>query len=200
MDSKITINIVEPGSGPTPIDPVVPNTGLFTHGIGGIETTIIAVSTILVLALVAFVVWYYKKHTNIHVTNITKHIKTKKSVTVGLTALAILVSAGTFAGLLVNAGKSNTNAAEGEDGLTLDVSSEDLTIEVDDEPVFAVLPVELTVEEATEAGYTLTAYTDNTDLVSTTDSFKTIPMITVDEGELVALADNTYGLEKKKKQ
>ena len=56
--SNITLNILEPG-GPTP-DPVVPNTGLFTHGIGGTEATIIAVSTILVLALVAFVVWYYK--------------------------------------------------------------------------------------------------------------------------------------------
>ena len=193
MDSKITINIVEPGSGPTP-DPVVPSTGLFTHGIGGPEATIIIVSTILVLALVAFVVWYYKKHTNIHLSNIAKHIKSKKSIAIGLTTLAILVSASTFASLLINAGKSNTNAAEGEDGLTLDVSSEDLTIEVGDEPVFAVLPVELTVEEATQAGYTLTAFTDSTDLVSTTDSSKVIPMVTVDEGELAALANNTYGL------
>ena len=54
MDSKITINIVEPG-GPTP-DPVVPNTGLFTHGIGGPEATIITVvSTVLLLTIVAVV-------------------------------------------------------------------------------------------------------------------------------------------------
>ena len=62
MNTNIKINIVEPGSStpvdPTPIDPVdpsdttntttytsstdvsVPDTGLFTHGIGGTEATI----------------------------------------------------------------------------------------------------------------------------------------------------------------
>ena len=202
MDSKITINIVEPGS-PTP-DPVVPNTGLFTHGIGGPEATIItAVSTVLLLTIVAVVVaMLYKKHKKqgkatklvSTVDACATVVKSKKRVSAGLAAVALLVSAGTFAGLLVNAGKSNTNAAEGEDDLTLDVSSEDLTIEVGSEPVFAVLPVELTVEEATQAGYTLTAFTDSTDLVSATDESKVIPMVVVDEGELAALTDNTYGL------
>ena len=194
MDSKITINIVEPGSS-TPVDPVAPNTGLFTHGIGGPEATIIAVSTILALALVAAIVWCYKKHTNIHLSNITKHIKSKKSIAIGLTALAILVSAGTFAALLVNAGKSNTNATEGEDeAIAPVVSSDELTIELGNEPVFAVAKTEVTVEKATDAGYTLTAFAESTDLVSTTDSSKVIPMIAVDEGELAALANNTYGL------
>ena len=32
--SKITLNVVEPG-GPTTIDPVVPNTGLFTNSSWG---------------------------------------------------------------------------------------------------------------------------------------------------------------------
>ncbi len=200
--SNITLNIVEPGS-PTP-DPVVPNTGLFTHGIGGPEATIItAVSAVLLLTIVAVVVaMLYKKHKKQgKVTKLVSTVdacvtvvKSKKRVGAGLTAVALLVSAGTFAGLLVNAGKSNTNAAEGEDGLTLDVSSEDLTIEVGSEPVFAVLPVELTVEEATQAGYTLTAFTDSTDLVSTTDSSKVIPMVAVEGDELTSLIDNTYGL------
>ena len=202
MDSKITINIVEPG-GPTP-DPVVPNTGLFTHGIGGPEATIITVvSTVLLLTIVAVVVaMLYKKHK--HQGKATKLVstvdacaaivKSKKRVSAGLAAVALLVSAGTFAALLVDAGKSNTNAAEGEDDLTLDVSNEDFTIEVGSEPVFAVLPVELTVEEATQAGYTLTAFTDSTDLVSTTAESKTIPMVAVDEDELSKLTDNTYGL------
>lgn len=39
--SKITLNIVEPG-GSTPVDPSVPNTGLFVHGIGTPEAIIIA--------------------------------------------------------------------------------------------------------------------------------------------------------------
>ncbi len=200
--SNITLNIVEPG-GPTP-DPVVPNTGLFTHGIGGPEATIITVvSAVLLLTIVAVVVaMLYKKHkkqgkTTKLVSTVdacAAVVKSKKRVSAGLAVIALLVSAGTFAALLVNAGKSNADATEGEDGLTLDVSSEDLTIEVGDEPVFAALPVELTVEEATQAGYTLTAFTDSTDLVSTTDGSKVIPMVAADEGELIALAEDTYGL------
>ena len=113
--------------------------------------------------------------------------------------LAFLVSIGTVIGLV----KLTTSAIEGNESetqstdnssLTVDVSSTELTIELADEPVFAVLPVELTVAEATEAGYTLTAYAESTDLVSATDSSKVIPMIAVDEGELAVLTDNTYGL------
>ena len=206
--NNITVNIVEPGSGPTPA-PVVPNTGLFTHGIGGPEATIITVSIVAIIAIIAAVLYYKKKHSKDNTANkvdkagkatkLAKTIstlKTKKKASIPLAALALVVSLGTLTALLVNAGKSNTSAAEGdtENSLTVTESSEDLTIEVADEPVFAILPVELTVAEATEAGYTLTAYTDNTDLVSTTDNTKIIPMVAADEGELVALADNTYGL------
>ena len=197
--SKITLNIVELG-GSTPIDPVVPNTGLFTHGIGGPEATIITVSIVAILAIVAAVLYYREKHNkNSKANKIVESInavKVKKKLSIPLAALALVVSLSTLTALLVNAGKSNTSAVEGdtENSLTVTESSEDLTIEVADTPVFAVLPVELTVEEATEAGYTLTAFAANTDLVSTTDGSKVIPMVAADEGELVALADNTYGL------
>ena len=221
MDSKITINIVEPGSGPTP-DPATPNTGLFTSGIGGPEATIItAVSAVLLLTIAAIVVAVcYRKQKKagkvtklVHIIDSTKAmIISKKRLSAALTAIALLVSAGTFVALA----KNGVNASEGDEqsqaegtndsSLTVDVSSEELTIEVADEPVFAVLPVEVTVEEATEAGYTLTAYTDNTDLVSTTNPDNIIPMVTLPEssaetlessetaGELTALTDNTYGL------
>ena len=68
MDSNITINIVEPGSS-TPIEPVVPNTGLFTSGIGGAEAAIIAtISLVVILAIVGTFIYYKKKqhHCNIH--------------------------------------------------------------------------------------------------------------------------------------
>ena len=201
MDSKITINIVEPGSGPTP-DPVVPNTGLFTSGIGGPEATAIGAVLVLTIAAIVVAVCYRKQKKSgkvtklVHLVDSTKAVlKSKKRITAGLSAIALLASAGTLTTLLASTNKNNTNAVE-EDGLTLDVSSEDLTIEVGDSPVFAVLPVELTVEEATQAGYALTAYANSTDLVSTTDSSKVIPMVTLPEagGELSALTDNTYGL------
>ena len=111
--------------------------------------------------------------------------------------LAFLVSIGTVASLLkLGASAEEADSAETQDStaLTVTVGSEELTIELADEPIFAVLPVEVTVAEATEAGYTLTVYTDSANLVSTTEESKVIPMVTVDEAELVALADNTYGL------
>ena len=201
-NTNIKINIVEPGG----VDPATgttgisaPDTGLFTHSIGGPEAT--AIGVVLVLTITAIIMAIlYRKHKRqgkvtklVHTIDSTKAVfKSKKRITAGLSAIALLASAGTLTTLLTNAGKSNTNAAEG-DGLTLDVSSEDLTIEVGDSPVFAVLPVELTVEEATPAGYTLTAYTEDTDLVSTTDSANTIPMAAASE-DLSALTDNTWGL------
>ena len=221
--TNIKINIVEPGNltpTPTPVGPSttgttdisVPDTGLFTHGIGAPEATIIAVSVVSILAIAAIVSLHHKRKTNkkaetstevthkplfskfTKFTTFGKYIKSNKKISIPLAALALVVSLGTLAALLVNAGKSNTNAADGNDSLTLDVSSEELTIEVADSPVFAVLPVELTVEEATVAGYTLTASTDSTDLVSTTNPDNIIPMVAVEEDELTALEDNTWGL------
>ena len=68
--------------------------------------------------------------------------------------LAFLVSIGTIAGVL----KLTTSAIEGSEAenaesdssLTVDVSDTELTIELADDPVFAVLPVDITVEEAKE--------------------------------------------------
>ena len=198
--SKITLNIVEPGSGPTPIDPVVPSTGLFTSTHGGGVDTIIVTSIVVILAIVAAIILSYRKKHNkdtetaakSRLAGIFSTIKSKKQVSIPLAVLALVVSLGTLAALLVNAGKSNTNAAEG--GLTVTTTGEEKTIEVGDTPVFAVAEVEVTVAEETQAGYTLTAFTEDTDLVSTADDTKIIPMVAADEGELVALADNTYGL------
>ena len=202
MDSNITINIVEPGS-PTPIDPVVPNTGLFTNGIGSTEATIIGVAAVTLLAIAAIYIYIYiyRKHKQNKLASTLAHIKTtlkhNKRTTVSLSVLAFLVSIGTVAGLLklgTSAIDTNTVSEQAAGTITPIVSSDELTIELADEPVFAVLPVDITVEEEMPAGYTLTAYTENTDLVSTTDSSKVIPMVAVDEGELAALTDNTYGL------
>ena len=214
MNSNITINVVEPGS-PTPA-PVTPNTGLFTSGTNGPEATIItAISVVLILTIVAIVITslLYRKQKKsgkvtklVHLVDSTKAVlKSNKHITTAVILLAILTSTGTFIALArnaVNASESDEQSqTEGtnDSNLTVDVSSEELTIEVGDAPVFAILPVDVTVEEATQAGYTLTASTNSTDLVSTTDSSKVIPMVAADEDELVALANNTYGLALDKK-
>ncbi len=230
--TNIKINIVEPGDS-TSVDPTanttttttdisVPDTGLFTHGIGGTEAAIITISIVAILAVVATVLHYKKKHHNkatessskSKLTNIISSIKSKKKVSIPLAILALVVSLGTLAALLVNAGKGNTSAIdnteeneESTSSLTLDIDSEELTIEVGDEPVFAYLPVKLTVEEVTAAGYTLTAYTESTDIVSTTDPSNKIPMVTLPEpiepneegvgkgwSLVTTLTDNTWGL------
>ena len=54
--SNIVLNIVEPSS-PTPIEPAVPNTGLFTNGIGSTEATILGVSLIALLAIAAIYIY-----------------------------------------------------------------------------------------------------------------------------------------------
>ncbi len=54
-------------------------------------------------------------------------------------------------------------------------------VEVGDTPVFAYLPVKLTVEEATTSGYILSAYAEDTNLVSTTDNTNIIPMVAIPE-------------------
>ena len=228
-NTNIKINIVEPGSStpvdPTPIDPVdpsdttntttyttstdisVPDTGLFTHGIGGTEATIITISTIaLLLTIIATIVTVlYKKHVKqgkvtklVRTIEQTKTIiKSKKRTAAALSAIALLASVGTLAILLANSNKTNTSAIEGGTELTVDVNSEDLTIEVGDTPVFAYLPVKLTVEEATTSGYILSAFAEDTNLVSTTDNTNIIPMVSINEEDLsqyVSLTDNTWGL------
>ncbi len=208
MATNIKINIVEPGTPPSPtpidptIDPSVPNTGLFIHGIGTPEATVIvSVALVLVIVSIVLTAYMYRRHKKagkvtklVHIIDQTKAvIKAKKRITVGLAAIALLISAGTFMTLTKNGVNATDadNQIENEAGLTVSTSDQELTIEVGDEPVFAVLPVQVTVEEATQAGYTLTVYTDNTDLVSTTNPNNKIPM----EGdELTTLEDNTWGL------
>ncbi len=190
MGSNLTINIVEPGSS----TPVTPDTGLFTSNIGGPEATTIGFVVALVILAAAIVILYYlkKHHKQGEAGSLLaryKHLfKHKKATSLCLIALAIVVSLGTLAGLL------KLGASAADDGLTVTTAPAELTIELGDEPVFAVLPVDVAVAEATSVGYTLTAYADSTNLVSTTDSSKVIPIVTADAGELVALADNTYGL------
>ena len=200
--SKITLNIIENGN-PAPADPGggSVNTGLFTHGIGAPEAAIM-LGAVLFLVILSLVLanYTYKKHKKagrttrlVHLVERLKTVlKNKKQVFAGLAAIAVVVTISSSTAFMQNTDGDDEETAEG--GLALNVSDTDFTIEIDDEPVFAVMPVEVTVEEATEAGYTLTAYANNTSLVSTTNDSNIIPMVTMDEDELAALAENSYGL------
>ncbi|MBQ1373594.1 hypothetical protein IIY66_02200, partial [Candidatus Saccharibacteria bacterium] len=194
-DSNIIINIVEPGS------PVTPNTGLFSQGLdGGTIATISIVSFILVASIISLAYYYHKHHKLPRFTSSIKAFKlkqAKKQLTIGLSIIALLTSAFTFAGLKNHSSLGTANAAEGggtNTSLDLTVSDVVLDVELADEPVFAVAPVTLTVAEATQAGYTLKAYAEDTTL-SSTETDKTISMITLsEEAATSALSDNTWGL------
>lgn len=191
--SKITINVVEPGSS----TPVAPNTGLFTNGIGTLEAIAIA-SIILMLVLVGAIVTYlHKKHKKEGKTSklayFIEQIKTtrsnKKRIATSVAIISLLVLGCTLTAFLLKA-----SATDGEGHLTVNTSDQEFTVEVKDEPVFAVFPVEVSIEEATEAGYILTAYAESTDFVSTTNPDNIIPMVTLEGDEFTALSDNTWGL------
>ena len=123
--SNITLNIVEPASPtPTPADPgtgiVVPDTGLFTGGIGGAEAAIIATTILVVILAIIGAIIYYRKHKQGKASNIfakcKQTLKTKKHAS-GLAVLALLASIGTVAGLL------RLGASAVDDGLTVSSSS-----------------------------------------------------------------------------
>lgn len=188
--SKIAINVVEPGSS----TPVAPNTGLFMNSIGTPEVVAIISAVIILSIIAAFIYKKFKKADKASkLAHIIEHIRTarsnKKHLTTGIAAVSLLILGCAFTAFLLNASATNADG-----NLTVNVSDEEFTIEVADEPVFAVFPVEVTVEEATEIGYTLTAYTDSTDFTSTTNPDDVIPMVTIDGDNLATLGDNTWGL------
>ena len=110
-DSNIIINIVEPGS------PVTPNTGLFSQGLdGGTIATISIVSFILVASIISLAYYYHKHHKLPRFTSSIKAFKlkqAKKQLTIGLSIIALLTSAFTFAGLKNHSNLGTANAAEG---------------------------------------------------------------------------------------
>ena len=151
MDSNITVHVVEPGSN------IVPNTGLF---MGGSNTSIL-LSVILVLIILAQIpIFIYAKKYN-------KRIRLSRIFEVKTSIFPVFISLLTLTALI----ETNINATDiNESDSPITVDNTDLTIELGNEPVFAYMPVTIRFKEATPAGYSLTARTDSTELVSITDS------------------------------
>ena len=239
MNTNIKINIVEPvdSTNNTNTDEAnetdsliitqdtdinVPDTGLFTHGIGGREVAVLSTAIFIILTIVASLSLHYsKKHGK--VTKLAKllsryksTLKHNKATTLGLTILAIVVSLGTLATLIktgvnaidpVDSTNSNSTSNESTNGSNTTITTDDIDIieasledgEVEiplgDKPVFAKIPVTITVDEAMSAGYTIKAYAEDPDFTSTNKD-KTITMITPidDIAESLSLTDNTWGL------
>lgn len=200
MDSSITINIVGPGG-----TPVVPNTGLFTNGIGLPEAAIISTCAIFILSIIAAIIYRKKHHKGYPRLTAAFHslldfIRSRKQAVATLSIIAIVTFVGTFAILLSTKDTDKGTNALGADNLTVTVDNVNATIEVADKPVFAVVPVTATVAEATEAGYTLSSYAERPNLTAPGVD-QQISIVTLPEGaaptssaHTTTLSDNTWGL------
>lgn len=112
--SKITLNIVEPGSS----TPVAPNTGLFMNGIGTPEATAIISAVIILGIIVAFAYKKFKKSDKTSkLAHIIEQIKStrnnKKHVATGIAVISLLILGCTFTAFLLNA-----SAMDDENNLT----------------------------------------------------------------------------------
>ena len=92
MKDNLVLKVVEPGTPPSPtptptpvdpgtgVDPAVPNTGLFTHDIGGPEATIIGIAIILAIAAIVAAVLYRKHKKQGKVTKLVHLVDQTKAV------------------------------------------------------------------------------------------------------------------------
>lgn len=119
---------------------------------------------------------------------------TRKKLLPKLLLLALFSCGITFSTLSVVRTSTNESQAAGQTafGDTLTGASGDITInvEVGSSPVFVYVPSTVTIEEATEGGYDLSAYVLDTDLVSSDgDKISGLP-----SGEASSLSENTWGV------
>jgi hypothetical protein len=205
MSSKLLINVNDASSSLIP-DTNAPDTGMFsvshTDGVDFNVSMILPIIgiAILVIAILAIIITTAKKRKKVN--RFTAH--TNKHLVAKLTTLSVVVLLGALA--VMNLDKlSNLASAvllvddlKNNDNNSLTITASDIKIDVDlnDTAVFATGESVITVDSATEAGYTLMAYVDSTttDLKNETNksSISTITML--DSLEPTALTNNTWGI------
>ncbi len=180
---KITVNVHESSSA------TVPNAGIFVDdnyssgaavlNIGGGALVLVF---LMMLAVAAFIFC-------------RKKIKKQKMMRVlsTVTGLALLLN---FFTAFIYFDYDGTSAIDMEPSI-LDISTNNelIDVELEDEPVYATGTSTVTINEATEYGYTLFAYVENADLVAknATDSTQKISSLPALEAE-TKLSDNTWGV------
>ncbi len=208
MSSKLLINVNDASPSVVP-DTSAPDTGMFSasHADGVHFNTsmilpIIGIA-VLIIAIIAgtIVAASRRRKVNRFTTHTNKHLVAKLttlSVVVLLGALAVMnldkLSNLASAVLLVDDLKNND-----DNSLTITASDIKIDVDLNDKAVFAAGESVVTVDSATEAGYTLMAYVDSTatDLKNETNksSTSTITMLnTTDFKNPTALTNNTWGI------
>ncbi len=204
MSSKLLINVNDASPSVVP-DTSAPDTGMFsvshTDGADNLVSMVLPIIgiAILVIAIFAIIITatIKRKKVNHFTTHTNKHLLAK------LTALSVVVLLGVLGVMNMDKITSMVSATTGTSGDddTLTITASDIKIDVDlnDTAVFATGESVVTVDSATEAGYTLMAYVDSTatDLKNETNktSTSTITMLnTTDFKNPTALTNNTWGI------
>ncbi len=205
MSSKLLINVND--ATPTVVpDTSAPDTGMFsvshTDGVDYNVSMILPIIgiAILVIAILAIIITTIKKRKKVN--RFTTH--TNKHLVAKLTTLSVVLIVGLFA--VMNLDKLTNLASavllvddlKNTDDNSLTITASDIKIDVDlnDTAVFATGESVVTVDSATEAGYTLMAYVDSntTDLKNETNKSSTSTIAMLDSLEPTALTNNTWGV------
>jgi len=203
MSSKLLINVND--ATPTVVpDTSAPDTGMFsvshTDGVSFNTSIILPIIGIIVLT-VAIVVGIIvaisrRKKVNRFTTHTNKHLVAK------LTTLSVVVLLGVLGVMnidkITSMVSATTDTSENDDTLTITASDIKIDVDLNDKAVFATGESVVTVDSATEAGYTLMAYVDSntTDLKNETNksSKSTITMLDANLKTPKGLEDNTWGM------
>ena len=188
-----------------PVDPtpdegriVVPDTGAFTsvnakennHNNNVSPVTI--VSGILIVAVIAFAIVNFITHRkNSFSSSFT--IKRNKGTLINAFALVAVLMTLSIVGVNANKNQDSSFALTGTgDRLSIIVQDTELSLEVEDTPVFGAASSVVTVNTASETGYTLSAYANNYgDLTAASITDKIGMKSTTKAG---ALSSNTWGI------
>ncbi len=202
--SQITVNINKPedivvpdtdGTDSTDVI-VTPSTGtvgtdsygnnMATPIIGGVAIVLLVTMLIAVATIVN-----HRKAKKAEETSSSESSKRSLRIVIGF---VLLLSFTTVFGYLKSNDSHFSARADSaqEDSLSITVNDVDINIEVSDSPVYAMATSAVTVNTATEAGYTLSAYVENADLVAENTTQK-ISSLTSSESA-TKLADNTWGV------
>ncbi len=182
---QIRVHVSNPGI-------TVPETGILTRPTpeisnGSSSTNLyfglgIAVSILLVIVFCCVFYKRWKKQ------GLTRLQLISRSLLLAMTSFGLTFLALVF----VQNSTENILGASTNSELAVSVDDVDIYVELGDEPVYKTASGTITVNQATTVGYTLSAYTSSSDLISTTDDNNIIPGIIATEPSV--LSDNTWGI------
>jgi len=199
MSSKLLINVND--ATPTVVpDTSAPDTGMFsvshTDGVSFNTSMILPIIGIIVLTVAIIVGIIIAISRRKKVNRFTTH--TNKRLVAKLTTLSIVVLLGTLGVLNIDKITSMVSATTETSDDILTITASDIKIDVDlnDTAVFATGESVVTVDSATEAGYTLMAYVDSatSDLTNETNKSSKSAITMLDTTTPAALTGNTWGI------